>query len=121
VAAGLAMLRLIETEQPYAGIAFLTRGLADGLDAAARSRDAAFRCASLGSMFTPFFTAREVTDLATAKTCDTAAHAAFFRGMLARGFYLPPSQFEVGFVSAAHTETDIREFTAAAARVMAAL
>ena len=49
-----------------------------------------------------------------AKRCDTKAHAAFFHGMLDRGIYLPPSQFEVGFVSAAHTEADIATFLAAA-------
>ena len=70
-------------------------------------------------MFTPFFTASPVADLATAKTCDTDAHARFFHGMLDRGFYLPPSQFEVGFVSAAHTEAHIEAFVAAAAEALA--
>jgi glutamate-1-semialdehyde 2,1-aminomutase len=65
-------------------------------------------------MFTPFFTDEPVTNLAAARQCDTGAHAAFFHGMLERGIYLPPSQFEVGFVSAAHTAEDIDAFVAAA-------
>jgi glutamate-1-semialdehyde 2,1-aminomutase len=69
-------------------------------------------------MFTIFFTAAPVTDYDSAKKSDTARFAEFHRHMLDRGFYLPPSQFEAAFVSAAHTEEDIqktanaiREFT----------
>ncbi len=119
VAAGLAMLQLIRTESPYARIEALARRLADGLNAAARERGVTFHCAAMGSMFTPYFTDQPVTDLATAKTCDTKAHAAFFRGMLARGFYLPPSQFEVGFISASHGEREIDAFVGAARSVWA--
>ena len=55
-----------------------------------------------------------VRNLDDAKRCDTAAHAKFFQGMLERGFYLPPSQFECAFISAAHTESDIDAFVSAA-------
>ncbi len=61
----------------------------------------------VGSMFTFFFTTRKVTDYDTAKTSDTKAFADFHRAMLEQGVYLAPSQFEAGFVSAAHTEDDI--------------
>jgi glutamate-1-semialdehyde 2,1-aminomutase len=121
VAAGLAMLRLIREQDPYARMAALAARLAEGLNAAARERGQAFHCAVMGSLFTPYFTAQAVTDLATAKTCDTKAHAAFFHGMLDRGFYLPPSQFEVGFVSAVHTAADIDAFLAAGREALAAL
>lgn len=121
VAAGLAMVHLALAEDPYPRIETLARSLADGLNAAAKARGLAFHCAVKGSMFTPFFTAQPVTDLATAKTCDTGAHATFFHGMLERGFYLPPSQFELGFVSAAHTETEIGQFLEAAEDVMATI
>jgi len=84
------------------------------LTAAARKLGVAMHCAHLGGMFTPYFTTDPVTDLATAKRSNTKAHAVFFHGMLKRGFYLPPSQFEVGFVSAAHTARDIDRFVAAA-------
>jgi len=61
----------------------------------------------VASMFTFFFTDQPVTDYETAKRSDTARFARFFHHMLARGVYLAPSQFEAGFVSAAHSEADI--------------
>jgi glutamate-1-semialdehyde 2,1-aminomutase len=69
----------------------------------------------IGSLFCTFFTDRDVTDYASAKTSDTKKYAKFFHGMLERGVYLAPSQFEVGFMSLAHTEADI-EATLRAAR-----
>ena len=69
----------------------------------------------VGSMFTFFFTPDPVTDWESAKKSDTARFARFFHFLLDRGVYLAPSQFEAGFVSAAHSEDDIR-VTAAAAR-----
>jgi glutamate-1-semialdehyde 2,1-aminomutase len=68
----------------------------------------------VGSMFTFFFTDRPVTDWESAKRSDTARFAKFFHFMLERGVYLAPSQFEAGFVSAAHSEDDIRLTTEAA-------
>ncbi len=58
-------------------------------------------------MFCLFFTARPVRNLADAKTADTEAFARFFHGLLARGVYLAPSQFETGFLSTAHTAEDV--------------
>ena len=72
---------------------------------------------ALGSMVTPFFTARARARLSRrAVTADTAAFGVFFRAMLERGIYLPPSQFEAWFISGAHTARDI-EKTVDAARV----
>jgi glutamate-1-semialdehyde 2,1-aminomutase len=68
----------------------------------------------VGSMFTFFFTDCPVTDYTSAKRCDTARFGRFFRAMLDGGIYLAPSQFETAFVSAAHTEEDIRQTVAAA-------
>jgi len=110
VAAGLAMLNLIGDEDPYAGIAELGERLGAAINEAAAEHDAGMHCACLGGMFTIFFRKEKVTDLAGARGCDTKAHAAFFHRMLDGGFYLPPSQFEVGFVSAAHTSGDIDRF-----------
>lgn len=59
-----------------------------------------------GSMFTMFFSGEPVTDFASAKTSDTKLFALYFNRMLERGVYLPPSQFEACFVSAAHAKTD---------------
>jgi len=114
VAAGLTTLKLLKKENPYSRIESLARRLAEGVSSAAAACGLSMHCAQLGSLFTPFFTAQTVTDLATAKRCDTKAHATFFHGMLDRGIYLPPSQFEVGFVSAAHCEDDIDAFVASA-------
>ena len=61
----------------------------------------------IGSMMTWFFTDQPVTDSATAKSSDIKAFGRFFHAMLDRGIYLPPSQYEALFVSAAHTEADI--------------
>jgi glutamate-1-semialdehyde 2,1-aminomutase len=58
-------------------------------------------------MFTFFFTPEPVTDFQSAKRSDVARFGEFFHWMLDRGVYLPPSQFEAAFVSAAHTEEDI--------------
>jgi glutamate-1-semialdehyde 2,1-aminomutase len=74
----------------------------------------------VGSMFTFFFTPGPVTDWDSAKKCDTARFARFFHFMLERGVYLAPSQFEAGFVSAAHSEQDIRATVDAAREFFAA-
>lgn len=71
--------------------------------------------ARVGSKFCCFFTSQPVTDYASAKTSDTAAYSRYFHAMLDRGVYLAPSQFEVGFMSLAHSEADI-EYTLRAAR-----
>ena len=77
--------------------------------------------ARIGSLFCTFFTDREVVDYATAKTSDTKRYAAFFHAMLNRGVYLAPSQFEVGFLSLAHTEQDAEQTLAAAAEAVKTL
>lgn len=121
VAAGLTMLDLCRNENPYPQMEALGRRLAKGLNAAARKARIKLHCATLGGMFTPFFMDQAPTDLATVKRCDTKAYAAFFRGMRSRGFYLAPSQFEVAFVSAAHTEEEIDKFLAAARATFTAM
>src|SRR3989338_3718444 len=63
--------------------------------------------ASVGSMFSMFFTDKEVVDYTTAKTSDTARFSKYFSLMLKGGIYLAPSQFEAGFVSLAHSDSDI--------------
>jgi glutamate-1-semialdehyde 2,1-aminomutase len=65
-------------------------------------------------MFTFFFSPGPVTDWESAKQCDTARFAKFFHFLLEHGVYIAPSQFEAGFVSAAHSPEDIRATVAAA-------
>ncbi len=121
VAAGLAMLQLSVTENPYPKLDLLGRRLTDGMNAAARKAGLTLHCTGLGGMFTPFFMNDAPTDLATVKRCNTKTYAAFFRAMLTRGFYLPPSQFEAAFISAAHSEDDVSRFLTAASEVFATL
>jgi glutamate-1-semialdehyde 2,1-aminomutase len=69
-------------------------------------------------MLTLFIGVPQVGDHASAVRADTDRFGRFFRGMLEKGFYLPPSQFEAMFLSLAHTEADVARFTAAARSVL---
>jgi glutamate-1-semialdehyde 2,1-aminomutase len=110
VAAGLAMLRHLKAHPEVYG------QLEARAAALCASAPAGVTVNRVGSMFTFFFTDGPVTDWESAKRCDTARFGQFFRGMLERGVYLAPSQFEAGFVSAAHTEEDIRQTIVAASQ-----
>jgi glutamate-1-semialdehyde 2,1-aminomutase len=72
-------------------------------------------------MFTLFFTDKSVVDFTTAKSSDTARFNAYFQAMLEGGIYLPPSQFEAAFISAAHSEADIDRTIEAARTALAKL
>ncbi len=108
VAAGLAALRLIE-EDPRIYARLKTRGeqAARGLREAVLDTGVPATVQQIGSMLTLFFTDRPVTDYASAKTCDTNRFALWFHGMLTRGVYWPPSQYESAFLSDAMTDADI--------------
>ncbi len=114
VAAGMATLDILIRDNPYPVLAQHGERMATKLNAVATEQGAAMHCAQMGGMFTPFFRTGEVGNLADAKACDTDAHAAFFHHMLRNGVYLPPSQFEVAFVSAAHTDAHVDAFLEAA-------
>ena len=81
--------------------------LTDGVLAKAKEHRVPLCANRVGSMLTWFFQLGPVHDWGTAAKSDTQAFAAFHRAMLDRGVYLPPSQFEALFVSAAHTDGDI--------------
>ncbi len=108
VAAGLAQLRHLKAHPE----------IYDQLEARAAALCAAAPAGitvnRVGSMFTFFFTEGPVTNWESAKRSDTARFGRFFRAMLERGVYLPPSQFEAAFVSAAHTAQDIAKTVEAA-------
>lgn len=114
VAAGLAMLRYLKAHpEVYAQLETRAAELcADPPPGLTVNR--------VGSMFTFFFTEGPVTDYESAKRSDTARFARFFRTMLERGVYLAPSQFEAAFVSAAHSQEDIRRTVAAAREAFSA-
>jgi glutamate-1-semialdehyde 2,1-aminomutase len=113
VAAGLKTLEVLERENPYRRMALLGERLSVQINTAAASKGLPFRCAQHEGVFTVFFRPQPVKNLADAMGCDTRAYAQHFHSMLNRGFYLPPSQFEVGFISAAHTQEDVLSFAQA--------
>ena len=102
----------------YRDLAQLGTRLAAGLADAAREAGVALQVNAFGSLLTPFFTDRPVRDYASAVSANTESYATFFRGMLARGVYPPPSQFEAWFLSAAHTAKDVDKTIAAAKAAM---
>ena len=121
VAAGLKTLELLRAPGFYERLDALAEGLVAGLRAEADRASVALTINRVGSMFTPFFTAEAVTDYASAKKADTAAFGRFFRALLERGIYFPPSQFEAAFISSAHSEDDIAETIRAAGAAFTAL
>ncbi|HEY7404689.1 MAG TPA: glutamate-1-semialdehyde 2,1-aminomutase [Candidatus Angelobacter sp.] len=119
MAAGLAMLReLKQRPDIYAQLEQRTVSLVDGVLAAAKKKGIALTANRVGSMFTWFFQAGEVSDWDTAAKSDTAAFGKFHNAMLEQGIYLPPSQFEAMFVSASHTEEDVQKTIAAGAAAL---
>jgi glutamate-1-semialdehyde 2,1-aminomutase len=115
VAAGMATLTALLEEKPYERLDALGRMLAEGVNRIAREKGIALHAAQAGSLFTPFFRKERVRNLADTKACDTRAFALFFNRMLERGIYLPPSPFEVSFISSAHTDADVERFLSAVA------
>jgi glutamate-1-semialdehyde 2,1-aminomutase len=110
VVAGLKTLEVLERDDPYPRMAQSGQRMAEIINTAAASKGLPFHCAQYGGVFTIFFTGAPVKNLEDARRCDTRAYAQHFHTLLNRGYYLPPSQFEVGFISAAHTAEDVTAF-----------
>ncbi|MBL7224332.1 MAG: glutamate-1-semialdehyde 2,1-aminomutase [Candidatus Brocadiae bacterium] len=121
MAAGIAVLDALRDGTVYARIDALCERLCQGMAEAAAEAGVARHGVGVQSMFCGFFTDRPVRNYTDAKTCDTERYAAFFHAMLDRGFTFAPSQFETGFVSAAHAEADIDATIAAAREVFRTL
>jgi glutamate-1-semialdehyde 2,1-aminomutase len=119
-AAGLATLRLLD-QRAYARLGELAEALADGLTAAADEAGVVASTAAEPGLLTLFFAPEPPRDYEQAKACDLEAYAAFCRGMLDRGVYLPPSQFEAWFPSLAHGDAHVEQTLAAAREVFAEL
>ncbi|MGE0448256.1 MAG: glutamate-1-semialdehyde 2,1-aminomutase [Vicinamibacterales bacterium] len=105
----------------YRRLAAMGSKLAAGFADAARDAGIPLQVNAVGSIVTPFFTDRRVRDYESAISADTSRYAQFFRGMLERGIYPPPSQFEAWFLSAAHTPRDVDRTIDAARDVMKAV
>jgi glutamate-1-semialdehyde 2,1-aminomutase len=114
MAAGVDTLRALKDDPPYERLDRLTLRLTDGIGRAAADAGVPHAIARVGSMWTLFFAPGPVVDYETAKASDTSRFARFFWAMMDRGVYLPCSQFEAAFISAAHTEEQIDQTVAAA-------
>jgi len=115
MAAGLAMLELVQAPGFHQRLDAATAALCAGLEQAAAAAGVAVTTNRVGAMFGLFFTSEKVETYAQATACDTAAFNRFFHAMLARGVFLAPSAYEAGFLSSAHDQ-GVLEATLAAAR-----
>jgi len=106
--AGVAVLKFLIQNNPYNELNEKTCKLITGFREAFHKADIKAQINQVGSMFTIFFSKDAVVNYVTAKQSDTSKYAAFFKHMLKSGVLLPPSQFETGFLSIAHTDEDIQ-------------
>ncbi|MBI3328847.1 MAG: glutamate-1-semialdehyde 2,1-aminomutase [Nitrospinae bacterium] len=120
VAAGIETLRLLQEPGLYERLESKTQGLCEGVQAAAKHVGVPVYATRVGSMFCVFFTHQPVTDYASANTSDTAKFRRYFHALLDAGVYIAPSQFEAGFVSTAHTDSDIERTIEACSQAFAA-
>ena len=120
MAAGIATLCQLKANREgfYIQLDEMAGKLVAGVMQAAKEAGVAMTANRVGSMFTFFFTDRQVTDWASASTCDTARFGRFHGAMMDAGVWLPPSQFEAAFLSTAHTQGDIDDTIAAAGEAL---
>ena len=115
MAAGLAMLELVQEPGFHDRLSAASARLCAGLEDAAAAAGVAVTTTQVGAMFGLFFTDQKVDTYAQAVACDIGAFNRFFHAMLERGVFLAPSAYEAGFLSSAHDDSVI-DATIAAAR-----
>ncbi len=120
-AAGIATLKVLHDNPPYERLESVSARLADGLVDAAASAGVVHSIGRVGSMMTLFFHEGPVTNWTAAEQCDVKRFADYFWGLIHRGVYMPCSQYEALFVSAAHDEEDIDHTIAAAREVLSSM
>ncbi len=118
MAAGIAAIEELKNSRAYQHLELLGQQLEDGVRDGAKSAKVPVEFNRIGSMFCCYFTDQPVHNLADAMRSDRVRFARFFNGMLAEGIYLAPSQFEAGFLSTAHTGTDVERTVKVATKVM---
>lgn len=118
MAAGLATLQFLRDEPPYHRLEEGGRLITDGITASLEKRDCSFAINRIGSMFSLFFTGRKVRGFDDVMSCDTELYARFYRALIREGVYFPPSQFEVCFISQAHSINDLEETVRAVDRAI---
>lgn len=121
VAAGLETLSLLKRPGVYKELEKKAREIARGLGQAAQEAKIPFYQTRVGAMLGGFFTDKPVTDYASAKRSDTRRYGKFFHGLLERGVYVAPSQFEAMLLSTAHSARDIRHTVSTARQVFKGL
>jgi glutamate-1-semialdehyde 2,1-aminomutase len=121
MAAGIAALRELNKPGTYEKLESAGAALEEGMRDAARAANIPVQFNRVGSMFCGYFTDQPVHNLADAMRSDRERFARYFHGMLERGVYLAPSQFEAGFISLAHTEEHIRHTITSASEVFRTL
>lgn len=122
MAAGLAQLEAIQADNFYQPVFDKTTALVNGLEKAANDAGIPFTTNHVGTMFGGFFTEEEtVTNYQQVMNCNNDRFNQFFHGMLAAGIYLAPASYEAGFMSAAHTDSDIQYTIEAAKKIFSQL
>ena len=121
MASGIATLKTLKADNPYPRLEQVTRQLTGRLSELATAAGIPHTIPQIGSMFTLFFNPDVVTNHTVAVKSDTARFARYFHAMLERGIYLPCSQYEAIFVSAAHSDSDIQSTLKAAEEAFAIL
>ncbi len=119
--AGIETLRELSRPGVYQTLEQRSALLAEGIGGAAKAAGVPICQTRVGSLFCTFFTDRPVSDVASARSSDTARFARFFRSMLSKGVYLAPSQFEAAFLSLTHGENEIEQTIGAAKEALAGL
>lgn len=109
VAAGIFTLKALRKLNPYKSLESETKKISLALKSAAEKNNIDLKVNCIGSMFSLFFTKKEVIDYETAKTQNSDLFKRFFKGMLSEGVYFSPSGFEVNFLSIAHSNDDIEK------------
>jgi glutamate-1-semialdehyde 2,1-aminomutase len=121
MSAGIATLEILRAAPPYATLGERTSYLMDETAKVAKQHNVPVYTTSIGSMFTLFFSAKPIRNFEDASACDIPAFRRYFAAMLEAGIYLAPSQFEAGFLSTAHTESDIEDTLRAGAVALQAV
>lgn len=109
MAAGLATLKILHDEPPYDRLEEYGQIIADAITNSLEKRKISFAVNRIGSMFSLFFTGHKVRSYEDVMSCNTDLYSRFFRALIRQGIYFPPSQFEVCFISQAHSIKDLEQ------------
>lgn len=109
MAAGVAQLRTLQSTDSFTLLETKTTRLAEGLKALAPKATVPYTVAHVTGMISIFFSKDKVNNFAAAQKCDTNVFAKVWRGLMDKGIYWPPSQFEAAFLSTVHSKNDLDE------------